>query len=173
MRQPRLQREIGNTQHEQDKKCANPHCPGETNFGNQSSNHDGEDDSAQTRSCSCDAEGESTTFGEPGTGGVNGGVEDCACADGAADALCEKKLVILSREGCHHQAKNVENCAEEEDPTWAVAVKHCSEYGALWEMLEWGLQMESESNLRTQKNIMKVSSEVIHVIVLVENSRSW
>jgi hypothetical protein len=29
------------------------------------------------------------------------------------------------------------------------------------------------NDIRTQKNIMKVSSDVIHVTVLVENSLNW
>lgn len=65
----------------------------------------------------------------------------------------------------------MEECAEEEDPAWAVAVEHGSEYGALRKMLEWGLGWRD--GILTQKNIMKVSSDVIHVTVLVENSLSW
>lgn len=95
MRQSRLQREIGDTQHEQNEEGADPHRPGEPDFGNQLGDHDREDDSAQTGSSGCYAEGESTTLSEPGADGVDGGVEDGACADWTADSLSQDELVVL------------------------------------------------------------------------------
>jgi hypothetical protein len=131
MRQPRLQRQIGNSQNEQDKKGADSHCPRETDLGNQIADHDGEDNTAQTGSRGCDAECKRTTLCEPGADRVDRGVEDCACADGAADSLGEDKLVVLGREGGHHQAEDVEEGAKEQDPAGAIAVEEGSEDWAL------------------------------------------
>lgn len=95
MRESRFESHIGNTQHEQDEESTDAHRPGKPDFGNQLGDHDREDDATETGAGGCDAEGEGAAGGEPGTDGVDGGVEDGACADGAADSLCEDELVVL------------------------------------------------------------------------------
>jgi hypothetical protein len=67
----------------------------------------------------------------------------------------------------------MEQCASEEYPARTVAVEQCSEDWALWGLLDIGHWWQEMKTGHTQKNIMKVSRDVIHVTVLVENSLNW
>ena len=127
----RFESRIGDGQHCKDHKGADPHRPGKSHLGDEIRDHDGKNDSAETGPRGGDAQGKGSSFGEPGADGVDAGVEDGTCAEGAADSLSQDELVVLGGEGSHHQAEDVEKGAPEENGTGTVVVEESTEDGAL------------------------------------------
>lgn len=101
-------------------------------------------------------------------------MEDGTCSDRAADTLREDELVVFFRDGHHHQPEDVEECAGYQNPAGTEIVKEYSYDGTLFGVrtVNASLLLTPELSVRTPKNIMKISNEVIHVTVLVGKSCS-
>jgi hypothetical protein len=52
-------------------------------------------------------------------------------SNGADDALCQKELVVLVRNGRHHYAKDVQDGSDGEGNAWAISVADNSCHWAL------------------------------------------
>lgn len=46
-----------------------------------------------------------------------------AQADGTAEALGQEELVVLGRQRCHHEPKDMQECADEDERRRAILVK--------------------------------------------------
>lgn len=103
--------EVGDDKEEEDQEAADTHGPAEVEEVEESSEHDGEDDAAETGAGGGDAQGKGAATAEPGADGVDAGVEERAGTNGAADALGQEELVVFGGDGGHHYAKDVEDSA--------------------------------------------------------------
>jgi hypothetical protein len=45
-------------------------------------------------------------------------------SNGAAQALCKEYLIVLGRDGCHHQPKDVQKGAQQYRPSWSNHIGH-------------------------------------------------
>jgi hypothetical protein len=52
------------------------------------------------------------------------GIEEKTAAYGADDGLRKKNLVVFLRDGCHHQAEDMQERADSEGYSWTVVVCH-------------------------------------------------
>ena len=115
--------QVRNDQKTQDQKSTYPHRPREADFGNQTLDHDGENDASERGTGCCDAECKGSLLEKPCRQTAHGRVEDHTGSRRAADTLGEHELVVLRCQTGHQEAKDVEKGSGEEDPARTVVVK--------------------------------------------------
>lgn len=121
-RDPTDNGQVGQDHQPQDQKSADAHGPSEADLWDQPFHHDGEDDAAERRAGSGDAQGQRAPFEEPAHHGGHGRVEDHRCSQGAAYPLGQKELVVCFRDGGHHETEDVEEGSPNQEVAWAVVV---------------------------------------------------
>jgi hypothetical protein len=126
-RQPRPDRQRRDAAQHEHQEGDGAHGPGEPDGGDHAVHHDGQDDAAERRAADHNAEGGGAALEEPGHDAVHAGGEEGVGPDGADDGLGEEELVVLRREGHHHQAEDVDDCAAEQHPPRTVGVEDPAE----------------------------------------------
>ncbi|GAB1194718.1 hypothetical protein APSETT444_003967 [Aspergillus pseudonomiae] len=116
--------QVGNDQHGQDHEARDTQRPAESDAWQQSRQHRGEHDPAEGGAAGHNAKGQGAPLIEPGRGAGERRVEDEAGAQRAADALGENELVILVRDGGHHETEDVQKRPNEKEPFGAVIIEN-------------------------------------------------
>lgn len=106
--------DVGDDEQEQYDEGAGAHGPGEADLADEARRGDGEDDAPDAGPRGGDAEGGAALLAEPPVQRVERALEDGRGADGAADPLRQQELVVLRREGRHHQPEDVQERATED-----------------------------------------------------------
>lgn len=94
--------------------------------------HDGEDDASQAGSGYRHAQGQGTTVVKPCGHRGRRGEEDRGRSRSAANRLREDELVIFRGDRGHHEAENVEEASEYQEPPGPEAVKQSPENRSLF-----------------------------------------
>lgn len=84
--------------------------------------HDGEHNAGERGARDHDAKGGGAVFEEPSHEAGHGALEDGSGANGGDNGLGEEDLVVLGAEGDHHEAKDIDDGANAQDPFRAKVV---------------------------------------------------